>query len=170
MFRVGFGQDSHQFSKDENKKLILGGVEVRGYRGLESNSDGDPISHALCAAIEQALGRTNFSVYADEMCKKGIIDSLEYLRVAKNHIEEAGYALNNLGISVEGKVPRILPIEGEIKDSLAEVLSIEKNKIGINATTGEELTAFGRGEGIQVFAIVSLVLKSELANKKNEKI
>ena len=62
MFRVGFGQDSHRFSKDENKKLILGGVEVRGYRGLESNSDGDPISHALCAAIEQALGRTNFSV------------------------------------------------------------------------------------------------------------
>ncbi|NCA93799.1 MAG: 2-C-methyl-D-erythritol 2,4-cyclodiphosphate synthase, partial [Sphingobacteriia bacterium] len=44
MLRVGFGQDSHRFSKDENKKLILGGVEVRGYRGLESNSDGDPIS------------------------------------------------------------------------------------------------------------------------------
>ncbi|MEF3692310.1 MAG: 2-C-methyl-D-erythritol 2,4-cyclodiphosphate synthase [Candidatus Moraniibacteriota bacterium] len=170
MFRIGLGQDSHRFSADKNKKLILGGVEVLGERGLKSNSDGDPILHALCAAIEQALGRTNFSVYADEMCKKGIVDSMEYLKVAKNHLEEAGYALNNVGISIEGKVPKILPIEEKIKDKLVEVLSIEKAKIGINATTGEGLTPFGKGEGIQVFAVVSLVSELELDNKKNEKI
>ena len=157
MFRVGFGQDSHRFSIDEHKKLVLGGLEVTGEKGLDSNSNGDPIFHAICAAIEQALGGTNFSVYADEMCKNGITDSAEYLKIALTHLKEAGYVLNNLGISIEAKKPKILPIEDALKSHLAEILGLEKNRIGINATSGEELTAFGRGEGIQVFAIISLI-------------
>jgi len=161
MFRVGFGQDSHRFSRDEHKKLILGTVEVEGCRGLEANSDGDLILHALCAAIEQALGRVNFSVYSDAMCKDGITNSIEYLKVALGHLKEDGYLINNLGISIEAESPKILPIEEKMKDKLAGILSVEKSKIGINATTGEGLTAFGRGEGIQVFVIISII--------KNEK-
>jgi 2-C-methyl-D-erythritol 2,4-cyclodiphosphate synthase len=157
MFRVGFGQDSHRFGEDENKKLILGGVEIDGEQGLESNSDGDLILHAICAAIEQALGRTNFSVYADQLCKEGITDSAKYLSVALEHLSEAGYIINNLGVSIEAKRPKIIPIEGKIKEQLANILAIELDSIGINATSGEGLTAFGRGEGIQVFVIISLI-------------
>ena len=69
---------------------------------------------------------------------------------------------NNIGISVEGARPKILPIEDQIKKRLAELLDIEKNRIGINATTGEDLTAFGQGEGLQTFVIVSL-----MKNEKN---
>lgn len=156
MFRVGFGQDSHRFSEDEDKKLILGGVEIDGERGLEGNSDGDLILHAICAAIEQSLGRVNFSVYADVMCKEGITNSAEYLKIALEHLREDDYSINNLGISIEAKSPKILPIEEEMKDSLVKLLSIEKNKIGINATSGDGLTAFGRGEGIQAFVIISI--------------
>lgn len=158
-FRVGIGQDSHRFSEDKNKKLFLGGVEVANEKGIASNSDGDVIIHAICAAIEQALGRENFSVYADRLCKNGITDSMEYLKLAKSHLDEDNYAINNLGISVEGKQPKILPIEDRIKIRLSEILGIKKLQIGINATTGEQLTAFGKGEGIQVFAIVSLIKK-----------
>lgn len=159
MLRVGFGQDSHRFSGNKDKKLILGGVEVSGERGLESNSDGDLILHAICAAIEQALGRVNFSVYADAMCKNGIKDSGEYLKVALEHLREDGYSINNLGISIEAKTPKILPVEEKMKDKLSEILSIERTKIGINATTGEGLTAFGLAEGIQAFVIISIVKK-----------
>jgi len=162
MIRIGFGQDSHRFCENDDKKLILGGVEISGERGLLSNSDGDLILHALCAAIEQALGRTNFSVYADELCKQGITDSVEYLKIAKEHLKEDNYNINNIGISVEGARPKILPIEDQIKKRLAELLDIEKNRIGINATTGEDLTAFGQGEGLQTFVIVSL-----MKNEKN---
>lgn len=161
MFRIGLGQDSHRFSQDENKKLILGGVEIADEGGLEANSDGDLILHAICAAIEQALGRTNFSVYADAMCKDGITNSVEYLRMALGHMREDGFMINNLGISIEAKHPKILPIEDKIKDSLVKLLEIEKNAIGINATTGEGLTAFGRGEGMQALVVISLI--------KNEK-
>jgi 2-C-methyl-D-erythritol 2,4-cyclodiphosphate synthase len=157
MFRIGFGQDSHRFSDDANKKLILGGIEVEGEKGLEGNSDGDVVLHAICASIEQALGRVNFSVYSDEMCVRGVTDSAEYLKVALSHVKEDNYIINNLGISIEAKTPKILPIEDKIKDRLIEILGIEKNRIGINATTGEDLTAFGRGEGIQVFVIISLI-------------
>lgn len=164
MFRVGFGQDSHRFSDDKNKPLILGGVIIEGERGLESNSDGDPIIHALCAAIEQALGGENFSTYADKMCKNGIIDSVEYLKVAKEHLRESGYRIGNLGISVEAKSPRIIPLAAKIKERLGDVLEIEARQIGINATTGEGLTAFGLGEGIQVFAVVNLFIESKQTN------
>lgn len=161
MFRVGFGQDSHRFSEDKNRKLILGGVTIAGEKGLEANSDGDPIAHAMCAAIEQALGRENFSSYADKMCKDGIADSMEYLKVANNHLRESRYAINNVGISIEAKKPKIMPWEEKIKAKISEILEIETRQIGINATTGEGLTAFGRGEGIQVFVIVSLIFKTE---------
>ena len=127
--------------------------------GFEGNSDGDVIIHALCAAIEQSLGRKNFSTYSDDMCKEGITDSKEYLKVAVSHMKEMDYKINNVGISVECKTPKILPIEDEIKQNLAPILETDINNIGINATTGEEMTAFGRGEGVQVFVIVSLIKK-----------
>lgn len=157
MFRIGLGQDSHRFSEEKNKKLILGGIEVAGESGLAANSDGDVILHALCAAIEQALGRVNFSVYADAMCTQGITDSAKYLQIATAHLEEDGYRINNLGISIEAQRPKILPLEEKMKTRLAELLKIEKSTIGINATTGENLTAFGRGEGIQALVIISLM-------------
>lgn len=157
MIRVGIGQDSHPFGDDENKRCVLGGVQIDDVVGFEGNSDGDVIIHALCAAIEQSLGRKNFSTYSDDMCKEGIIDSKEYLKVAVNHMKEDGFEINNIGISVECKTPKILPIEGEIKQNLAPVLETKIANIGINATTGEEMTAFGRGEGVQVFVIISLI-------------
>ncbi|HIP49993.1 MAG TPA: 2-C-methyl-D-erythritol 2,4-cyclodiphosphate synthase [Candidatus Pacebacteria bacterium] len=159
MVRVGIGQDSHPFGEDENKRCILGGVRIDDVIGFKGNSDGDVIIHALCAAIEQSLGRINFSTYSDDMCKDGITDSVEYLKVAVTHMKEMDFEINNVGISVECKVPKILPIEDEIKQNLAPILETDIANIGINATTGEGMTAFGRGEGVQVFAIVSLIKK-----------
>ncbi len=156
MFRVGIGQDSHPFGEDENKRCVLGGVQVDDVIGFKGNSDGDVIIHALCAAIEQALGRKNFSTYADEMYERGVTDSREYLKVAVSHMKEDGFEINNVGISVECKTPKILPIEDKIKQNLAPILETDIGSIGINATTGEEMTAFGRGEGVQAFVIVSL--------------
>ncbi len=157
MFKVGIGQDSHPFLKRGNEKCVLGGVTIDDSPGLMGESDGDVIIHALCASIEQALGRKNFSTYSGDMCKEGITDSKEYLKVAVSHMKEMDYKINNVGISVECKTPKILPIEDEIKQNLAPILETDTNNIGINATTGEGMTAFGRGEGVQVFVIISLI-------------
>lgn len=161
MIRVGMGQDSHQFSKDENKKLFLGGIEIEGEIGLEGNSDADVVIHAICRAIEQALGSPDFDIYSDKMCKTGVTDSREYLKVAVRNMEIKAYVINNIGISFECKKPKIFPLTEKIKKSLATILKVGREQIGISASTGEGLTSFGRGEGIQVFVIVSLI--------KNEK-
>lgn len=156
-FRVGIGQDSHRFSNNPDKKLFLGGVEVVGEIGLEANSDGDVVIHAICRALEQAIGGESFSVYADKLNQNGIMDSKEYLKVSVAHVKEKGYKINNVGISIEAKCPNISKISEDIKNSLANILEAENSDIGISATSGEELTSFGKGEGIQCFAIVSLV-------------
>lgn len=161
IIRVGFGQDSHKFSADPARKLFLGGVEVPGEPGLEGNSDADVVAHALCRALEQAIGGKSFSVYADKMSKIGINDSMEYLKKATEHIWKEGYEINNVGISIEAKRPNISSIADRMKNVLSKTMKIGPDTIGINATSGEGITAFGKGEGVQVFVIVSII--------KNEK-
>lgn len=160
-FRVGIGQDSHRFSTDLKRKLILGGVEVSGQPGLDGNSDADVIIHALCRALEQAIGGESFSVYADKMAEEGIMDSKKYLKKAVEHVEAEGYEINNVGISIEAKKPNVSSISEAMRQKLAEILKIDADRIGISATSGEGLTAFGRGEGIQTFVIVSLAKYEE---------
>ena len=135
---------------------MLGGVHVPGEAGLDGNSDGDVILHALCRALEQAIGRGSFSRYADEMSRNGVNDSREYVKVASSHVGEAGYRVNNVGLSIEARRPKIEPLSEAISSVVAGLLGIAADAVGVNATTGEDLTPFGKGEGIQAFAIVSL--------------
>ncbi len=159
MFLVGLGQDSHQFSDNFGKKLVLGGIKVPGQKGLKGDSDGDVVIHAICRAIEQALGNPDFHTYARKMCQQGTTNSAEYLKKALSHIKEKKLTINNLGISFECKYPKILPLEKKMRNNLADFLKINKERIGINSSSGDSLTSFGKGEGIQVFAIVSLIKK-----------
>ncbi len=156
-FRIGIGHDSHKFSKDKNKRLILGGFTVPDEIGLEANSDGDVILHALFNAISTAIGERSLGFYADEMYTKGITDSKEYLKIIIEKINEKHLTLNNISISIEALKPKLEKYSEEIKNSLSKILKIEKERIGIAFTSGEGLTSFGRGEGMQCFAVVSLI-------------
>ena len=159
MFYVGFGQDSHHFvDEGDDKPLVLGGVVIPGERGLKGNSDADVILHAVFNALTQAVGGRSIGYYCDKLCREdGITDSREYLKIPLRMLAEKHCVINNLGVSVEGRRPRIEPWSDAIKQSLAQLLHITVDQIGINATSGEKLTAFGRGEGLQAFAIVSLI-------------
>jgi len=159
MSYVGFGQDSHHFvDEGDAKPLVLGGVTIPGTRGLKGNSDADVILHAIFNALTQAVGGRSIGYYCDKLClEDGITDSREYLKIPLRMLVEKNCAINNLGVSVECHRPRIEPWSDAIKQSLAQLLHIAEDRIGINATSGEKLTAFGRGEGIQAFAIVSLM-------------
>ena len=154
--RIGLGQDSHVFSSDPARPLVLGGVEVPGEAGLDGNSDADVVLHALCRALEQAIGKDSFSDYADALVRQGISDSREYVKIAGAHVAEAGYRVNNVGLTIEARRPKIGPLRIAMRASIAELLGIAEDAVGINASTGEEMTPFGKGEGVQAFAIVSL--------------
>src|SRR3989338_4829495 len=153
--RVGFGQDSHRFSANKSKKLVLGGYIVPNEIGLEANSDGDVVLHALFNAISSAIGERSISFYADNMYKKGITDSKEYLKVILNKLNEKNYQISNVSISIEASKPKLEKYTKKIQDSLSKILKLEKENIGITYTSGDGLTSFGRGEGMQGFAVVS---------------
>ncbi len=156
-FRVGFGQDSHAFSNDKTKKLVLGAYIIENEPGLEADSDGDVILHALFNAISQALGERSLGYYAHDMFSKhGIKDSREYLKVISNKLREKNMKLNNIGIMIEASKPKLEKHTDKIKESLSKILELEKEKIGLTYTTGDGLTSFGQGKGMQCFAVITL--------------
>jgi len=157
MIRVGIGQDSHRFIRKSKKRLALGGVIIHDEKGLEGNSDGDVVLHAIFNALSQAVGKRSIGFYSDKMCREGIKDSREYLKLALKMVKDSGYKVNNIGVMIEAKKPRIEPYVDDMKKSIARILMITQNMVGITATSGEGLTAFGRGMGIQVFAIATVV-------------
>ena len=153
--RVGVGLDSHRFT-DEMKKLVLGGVEILGEKGIEANSDGDVILHSLFNALSSAVGGRSLGFYADHLCNKGVKDSVVYLKVALEMVREKGFKINNIGVMVEGSKPRLDKYEELIKGRIAEICGVDYSKVGLAVTSGEDLSAFGKGEGVQVYSIVSL--------------
>ena len=155
-FRIGFGQDSHPFSGNKNKKLVLGGYIISNETGLEADSDGDIILHALFNALSSAIGGRSLDYYAGPMCRKGITDSKEYLKVILRKLNEKAFKINNASISIEAARPKLEQHTDKIKNSLSKILSLEEEKIGITCTSGDKLTSFGKGEGIQCFCIINL--------------
>ena len=155
--KIGIGQDSHKFSSSKNKKLVLGGFEIKNEIGFEANSDGDVILHALFNALSTAIGDKSLGFYADKMFKEGIKDSKKYLEFVLNKVKERNYKISNVAIMLEGKKPRIDGHIDNIKVSLSKLLKIKEENIGIAATSGEGLTEFGKGNGMQCFAVVTII-------------
>lgn len=154
-FIVGLGSDSHMFKEGE-KGLTLGGMFFDKLPKLEAKSDGDVILHALFNAISQALGEMSLGFYADDLCEKDVKDSQKYLQIILKKMKARKFKINSVGLMIECKTPQIDPLVSQLKKSLAEILEVLPAKIGITATSGENLTIFGAGMGIQCFAIVSL--------------
>lgn len=155
--KVGIGQDSHRFDfEDHDKKLLLGGVLFEGEPPLKGNSDADVILHSITNAISGVTCVNILGEISDDLClNKGITDSSVYLREALKYMNE--YRIVHLSISIECLRPRITPKIPEIRQNLSKLLVIPESCIGITATTGEGLTQFGQGLGIQVFSIITVI-------------
>jgi 2-C-methyl-D-erythritol 2,4-cyclodiphosphate synthase len=149
------GQDSHPFEgRDSRKRLRLAGVRIPGCAGLAGNSDADVVLHALTNAVSGISGVNILGKVSDRMClKQGITDSRAYLRRALESLGDC--RLVHVSVAVEARRPRLEKHIPAMKRSLAKLCSLAQGNIGITATSGEGLTAFGRGEGIQAFVVVS---------------
>lgn len=155
--KVGIGQDSHRFDfEDKEKKLILGGIVFEGCAPLQGNSDADVVLHSITNAISGVTCVNILGDVSDELClNRGIKDSSIYLREALKHLGES--KIVHISLSIECQKPKISPMIPDMRRSLSILLNIPENCIGITATTGEGLTAFGQGLGIQVFSCVTVI-------------
>lgn len=153
IYLQAIGQDSHSFSEDKKRPLVLGGIIIPDQIGLAGNSDADVILHALTNALSGLSTEVILGPVADEMCRKGITDSREYVRKALATL--GTIELLHLSFTVEGRRPKLYPYLSQIRSAIAELTGLSPESVAITATSGEGLTAFGRGEGIQVFCLAS---------------
>lgn len=155
-YKVGLGQDSHRFlSTESSKPCIIGGLIFEDIPGLAADSDGDVVFHAICNAITSISTIPILGGIAIELChKNGITDSQVYLEHA---LQSLGlWKIEHLAISIEGKRPRLEPRNQEMRQKIADVLKINLSQVGLTATSGDGLTDFGCGEGLQCFCILTV--------------
>ena len=156
MFRIGFGYDVHRLV--EGRPLILGGVEIPYPFGLEGHSDADVLSHAIIDAIIGALGAGDIGQhFSDTDPKYKGVSSLSMLRTVMDLIKSDGYRLNNLDTTITAQAPKLVPHLSNMRERLAETLEASVSQINIKATTSEGLGFCGKREGMEAFAVVSLV-------------
>jgi len=154
-FRVGVGYDSHRLT--ENRRLILGGVEIPFDKGLDGHSDGDILLHSLTDALLGAAGLGDIGEYfppSDPRWKDA--DSRVFLRHAADLVRQRGYRIVNVDVTLVLEAPKIGPYREQIRKSVAETLDVEPDRVGLKAKTAEGLGPVGRGQSAEAHAVASL--------------
>ena len=151
--RVGHGYDVHRFA--EERKLILGGVEIPYELGLSGHSDADVLIHALMDAMLGAAGLGDIGKhFPDTDDKYKGISSMLLLKEVKKLVEKEGYSLSNADITVVAQKPKLAPYIDQMKKNIALALCTDVSDINVKATTEEHLGFTGRLEGISSHAVV----------------
>ena len=150
--RIGHGYDVHRLT--ENRKLILGGVEIPYEKGLDGHSDADVLLHAIMDALlgAAALGDIG-KLYPDNDKTYLGIDSMILLKDTYQRISEKGYTVGNIDATVIAQRPKLAPYIPEMREKIAKTLSLSVDDVNIKATTEEKLGFTGSGEGIAAHAV-----------------
>ena len=156
--RTGIGLDIHAFSHD--RKLILGGIEIKHDKGLAGHSDADALLHAITDALLGSISLGDIGThFPDDDPRYKNADSTVFLKKANELLRNRGYFVNNIDSVVMLQQPKISPYVQKMKDKIAKILDIGTERISIKATTTEKLGFVGREEGISVMAVVTVVRK-----------
>lgn len=160
-FFTVIGEDSHRFVDESaalrERVLKLAGCEIPGAPALDGNSDADLLLHVVTTAISGITGEPVLGPRADELCRRGVTDSQCYLDLALEDLRRMrpDVRLLHLSISIEGKRPKLVSHFPALRASLAKRLCLPVAAVAITATTGEGMTAVGRGEGLAARCLLS---------------
>jgi 2-C-methyl-D-erythritol 2,4-cyclodiphosphate synthase len=149
--RTGIGIDTHRF--EEGRRLVLGGVEIPGERGLAGHSDADVLTHAIVDALLGAAGLGDIGQLfpdTDELWRDA--DSMALLRDVLARVQDAGWAVAHVDTTVVLERPKLAPHRDAIRESLASVLG----SVNVKFTTGEKMGFVGREEGAAALAVATL--------------
>jgi 2-C-methyl-D-erythritol 2,4-cyclodiphosphate synthase len=161
-YRVGTGYDFHPFQ--EGRRLFLGGVEIPHGKGLRGHSDADAALHAVCDALLGAAGLSDIgSYFPDTDPRYEGISSLLLLEKVYRLIRGKGFRPVNIDLTIIAEEPRIKPHVEAMKASMARVLNLAADEIGVKATTMEGMGTVGRREGLAVQAVALLRKEQENA-------
>lgn len=150
--RVGHGYDVHKLAED--RKLIIGGVEIPYSKGLFGHSDADVLVHAIMDSLlgAAALGDIG-GLFPDNDPKYKGADSMKLLRDVCRVIDEKGYCICNIDSTVIAQEPKLKPYILLMRENIAKVCGIDVNNVSVKATTEERLGFTGSLEGISAHAV-----------------
>ena len=153
--RVGIGYDVHKLT--ENRKLILGGVEIKYEKGLDGHSDADVLIHAVMDALLGAAALGDIGKHFPDPDKeyKGA-DSIDLLKHVGELLKNHGYAVINIDSVIAAQEPKLAPFIELMRSNISSALNIDTDRVSVKATTTERLGFEGRCEGISAQAVCSI--------------
>jgi 2-C-methyl-D-erythritol 2,4-cyclodiphosphate synthase len=152
--RIGFGFDTHRFTDEQGRKLILGGVHIETAPGLKGHSDADVIAHAVTDAVLGAAGLGDMGEhFPDTDPKWSGADSLAMLRQAAELARAAGYSVSNVDCTIVIETPKIAPHRDAMQQNLSAAV---RAPVSVKASRAEGLGALGRVEGAACWAVALL--------------
>lgn len=156
MFRIGHGYDVHRLT--ENRKLILGGVDIPHDKGLLGHSDADVLVHAIMDSILGALALGDIGhLFPDNDDNYKNADSIKLLEKVCQVMENNGYKIGNIDSTVIAQKPKLAPYIIKMRENIAEACECDISQISVKATTEEKLGFTGEMLGISAHAVSLLV-------------
>ena len=153
--RIGHGYDVHRLAED--RKLILGGVDIPHTRGLLGHSDADVLTHAIMDAMLGALALGDIGQhFPDTDARYAGADSLELLFHVNGLIQREGWQIGNLDATILAQAPKLAPHISQMRKNLAAKLGCDLSQVNVKATTEEKLGFTGNEEGIAAHCVVLL--------------
>lgn len=153
--RIGQGYDVHRL--EAGRKLILGGVEIPWEKGLLGHSDADVLTHAVMDALAGAASLGDIgTLFPDTDPRYAGADSVGLLRQVAALLEEKGYSVVNIDVTLIAQAPKIAPYKARMAENLAGAMGVELQQVCVKATTEEYLGFTGDGSGMAAQAIALL--------------
>lgn len=158
--RIGMGYDVHRLA--ENRKMIIGGVEIPYEKGLLGHSDADVLLHAIMDALlgAAALGDIGKHFPDTDPAYEGI-SSMKLLEKVGQLLEDNRYVIENIDATIIAQKPKMRPYIDTMRENIAGALGIELFQVNVKATTEEGLGFTGAMEGISSQAICMLQRPAE---------
>ncbi|MBE6802564.1 MAG: 2-C-methyl-D-erythritol 2,4-cyclodiphosphate synthase [Ruminococcaceae bacterium] len=152
MLRIGHGYDVHAFA--ENRKCIIGGVDIPCEKGLLGHSDADVLLHAISDSLlgAAALGDIGKHFPDTDPRYKGA-DSIVLLKNVSALVNSLGYKVVNIDATVIAQMPKMAPYIDTMRSNIADALNVDVDFISVKATTEEKLGFTGRKEGISAHCV-----------------
>lgn len=153
--RIGHGYDVHRFA--ENRALVLGGVEIPYYLGLDGHSDADVLLHAVMDALLGAAGLRDIGYhFPDTDMRYRGASSMMLLACVGELIRNKGYQVGNIDVTMIAQKPKLKDYIPQMQQNIATQLAVDIDRVNVKATTEEGLGFTGRLEGLSCHAVCLL--------------
>lgn len=156
--KIGFASDIHQLI--EGRKLVLAGLVIPFEKGEKAHSDGDVVYHALAESILGALALGDLGKFFPDNDDKYLdYDSSLIVKEVVRMMDEKGYKINNVDISITLEAPKLRNRIDEMRNNIAKLLNTDIENVSVKAGTHEKIGPLGQGEAVKAESIVMLIEK-----------